>query len=156
MEYENIFVGIFKEAKFLGGIEAEKLDIEEWRKRCQELYNKAEKAKEDINNDIKKLSEAKKIFWRIDPNNTDCDMLAYKIKEDCKEKPEKCPVEVKKLIIKDLEVDLFYDEMRLQEEKETPEEKIDKLYKTDTKESIIKRREEDIKKTNELIEKLRK
>lgn len=138
-KYEDIFTGIYKQAKFLGGIEAEKLDIEEWRKRCQELYDKSKKAKEDIDKDIQKLSETKRLFWRIDSNVTKCDSLAYKIKDDCKEKPEKCPVEVKKLIIQDLEkVNSYYKDMLIREGGKSS------LY------------EERINTTKELIEKMKK
>lgn len=154
-KYEDKFTEMYKEAEFLSSIEAEKIPEEEWRKRCQRLYDEAKQTKEDIDKEIKKLSETKRLFRRIDPV-TRCDMISYHIKDDCKEKPEKCPVEVKKLIIKELEGDIYSKERELRWIKETPEEEQIKLYKSDTKESIIKRREDDIKKTKELIEKLRK
>jgi len=152
-KYNNIFTGIYKEAKFLGGIEAEKLDIEDWRKRCNELYDKGKQAREDIDKEIEKLSETKRLFRRIDPNNTDCNSIAYRIKNDCKEKPEKCPVEVKKLIVKELEEDIHFEERQIQWIKE---DETLSLSSGETQQDAIKRHEEDIKKTKELIEKLKK
>lgn len=142
-KYEDKFTEMYKEAEFLGSIEAEKIPEEEWRKRCEKLYDKSKQTKEDIDKEVKKLSETKGLFWRIKPN-TRCDMIAYYIEEDCKSKPERCPAKIKELIVKKLEEDIFYRERELRWAKE------------EKGEERIKRHEKKIKETKELIEKLRK
>ena len=104
-KYEKKFVEMYKEAEKLHGVEAEKLNEKEWKKRCEKLFRSAEKTKNQIDEDVKKLSEVKGIFRRIDPR-TDCGMIAYYIKDDCNTWPDKCPVEIKKIVVEELRDDL--------------------------------------------------
>lgn len=146
-KYEERFVDMFKEAEFLSSSEAEKIGIEAWRVRCQKLYDKAKQAKDDIDKEIQKLSEIKKVFWRIDLNYARCDMLHYYLKEDCESKPEKCPTGVKELIIKELEEDLS-DAKRMLEWGVRKESDV-------TKGMYSKHYNEQIQKINDKINKLR-
>ena len=109
-KYEKKFVDMYKEAEKLHGVEAEKLSEKEWKKRCDKLFRSAEKAKKQIDEDVEKLSEVKRIFRRIDPR-TDCGMIAYYIKDDCKTWPDECPVEVKKIVAEELRDDLKWTEI---------------------------------------------
>jgi len=109
-KYEKKFVEMYKEAEKLHGVEAEKLSEKEWKKRCDKLFRSAEKTKKQIDEDVKKLSEVKGIFRRIDPR-TDCGMIAYYIKDDCNTWPDRCPVEIKKIVVEELRDDLKWTEI---------------------------------------------
>ena len=131
-KYEKKFVEMYKEAEKLHGVEAEKLNEKEWKKRCEKLFRSAEKAKSQIDEDVKKLSEVKGIFRRIDPR-TDCGMIAYYIKDDCNTWPDRCPVEIKKIVVEELKEDI-------KSERESA-----RILKTKSNEERIKKIEEQIK-----------
>jgi len=105
-KYEKKFLEIYKEAKKLGGIEAEKMSDKNWSQRCDNLCAKAKKSQDEVDEDIEKLSNARFLFRRLEPGRTKCDMIAYYIKEDCKSEPHKCPLEIKKEVVKELKEDL--------------------------------------------------
>lgn len=138
-EYEDKFVEIFKEADLLHGLKAEKMPEEEWKKRCAKLFEAVKKNQEDIDKDIKKLSEEKRLFWKIELHKSfylarDCEMVTYYIKEDCLAHPETCPIGVKELMKKEIQSEQRDHKLMLEwAEKEKKPENIE-FYKEKIKE----------------------